>query len=64
MKKRILAIMLVLPLIVAFAAMGFTKLVSIAIPQMPEFIKLEYEDNEVFEFESLHLSPVLRGDKH
>lgn len=61
MKKRILAIMLVLPLIVAFAAMGFTKLVSIAVPQMPEFINLEYEDNETFEFEGFNETMELRG---
>lgn len=62
MKKRILAIMLVLPLLVAFAAMGFTKLVSLTVPQMPEDIKLEYDANEAFEFENFGESVALKGE--
>ncbi len=61
MKKRILAIMLVLPLIVAFAAMGFTKLVSLAVPRDPEDIMLEYEQNEAFEFDSFGQTLELKG---
>ena len=53
--------MLVLPLLVAFAAMGFTKLISLTVPQMPEDIKIEYEANEAFEFESFGQTMELKG---
>lgn len=62
MKKRILAIMLVLPLLVAFAAMGFTKLISLTVPQMPEDIKIEYDANEAFEFEGFGNTMELKGE--
>lgn len=61
MRKRILAIMLVLPLLVAFVALGFTKLISIAVAQTPEFIYIEYEENEAFEFNDFHETMVLKG---
>lgn len=61
MKKRILAIMLMLPLLVAFIAMGFTKLVSIVVPQLPEFIDFDYSENQAFEFNEIGDSMELRA---
>ncbi len=54
--------MLVLPLLVAFAAMGFTKLISLTVPQMPEDIRLEYAQNEAFEFDSFGGTMELKGE--
>ncbi len=54
--------MLVLPLLVAFAAMGFTKLISLTIPQMPEDIRVEYDANEAFEFDDFGQTMELRGE--
>lgn len=62
MKKRILAIMLVLPLLIAFAAMGFTKLISMTIPQLPEDIRLDYDQIEAFEFEDFGQTMELKGE--
>lgn len=61
MKKRILAMMLVLPLLVAFAAMGFTRLISIAIPQIPEDIFLEYDQIDAIEFSDITRPVELKG---
>lgn len=61
MKKRILATMLVLPLLVAFVAFGFTKIISITVAQLPEDIVLEYDQVDAIEFNNQTEAIELKG---
>ena len=50
MKKRVLSLMMILPIILMLLVFGFSGTVNLFVRLAPEFIVCDYDDEEVFEY--------------